>query len=74
MNVAADMAVWCHARAATGVRSMLLLLLSTMGVYPALHLVEYCSFRLTAAACMSAAFTCATFLSLLFLLLPITEG
>lgn len=56
MNVAADMAVWCHERAATvGVRWVLLLAVAgvlsvtggqisvTTGVFPALHSVEYCS-------------------------------
>ena len=90
MNVAADMAVQCHACAATlrvrwvllavaGASSLLLLaaagvsleVLTTTGVYTALHLVEHCSSRffgsciMLVAACMSAAFTCAAFLSLL---------
>ena len=85
MNVTADMAVWCHVRAATvGVRWVLLMLLTVAGVLSvmggwtsvttgassALYLVEYCSTGYggscssLVAAYMSAAFTCAAFLSL----------
>ena len=89
MNVAAGMAVWCHACAATvgvcwvllavaGASWLLLLVVAGVslgvvvtGVCAASRLVERCSsgffgscVRLI-AACMSAAFTCAAFLSLL---------
>ena len=45
--------------------------LAATGVYPALHVVEYCSSGFCGscsrliAACMSAAFTCAAFLLLM---------
>ena len=75
MNVAADMAVWCHVRAATvGVRWVLSVMGGwtsvTTGASSALYLVEYCSTGYggscssLVAAYMSAAFTCAAFLSL----------
>ena len=65
--------------AVAGASSLLLLaaagvsleVVTTTGVYTALHLVEHCSSRFFGscirliAACMSAAFTCAAFLSLL---------
>ena len=67
MNVAADMAVWCHVRVATvGVRWVL----SMTGASSASYLVEYCSTGYGGscdsliAACMSAAFIFAVFLSL----------
>ena len=86
MNVAADMAVWCRARAtAVGVRWVLLVaaccasglslvVVTAAGVRPALPSGFGGSCISLVAACMSAAFICVAFLSLLFLLFPITEG
>ena len=65
MNVAADMAVWCHVRAATaGVLWVLLaaagvssVVLTMTGVYPALPSEFGGSCSSLVAACMSASFT-----------------
>lgn len=58
VNVAADMAVWCHVRVATaGVSSVVL---TMTGVYPALPSEFGGSCSSLVAACMSAAFTYVT--------------
>lgn len=72
MNVAVDMAVWCHARATTvGASSALSSVVVTMtGVRPALPSGFGGSCISLVAACMSAAFICVAFLSLLFSVVP----
>lgn len=68
MNVAADMAVWCHTRVSTaGVLWVLLaaagvssVVLTMTGVYPALPSEFGGSCSSLVAACMSAAFTYVT--------------